>query len=131
MGLTEEAGKVGTAAVGAMSSKPLAIALLLVNIGFLAFAGFILGKVAGRHRHATSPDGSDLEAGDDIHDCRQAQKQDAGGLEDLLDTMEPHGKESNILGLADAMPSIVETYEVSAKVRQQQFLATVAHESDH
>ena len=35
MGITEEAGKVGTAAVGAMASTPLAIALLVVNVGFL------------------------------------------------------------------------------------------------
>ena len=46
MGLVEEGGKVGTAAVGAMSSQPLAIALLVVNIGFLAFAGYVLGEVA-------------------------------------------------------------------------------------
>jgi hypothetical protein len=46
IGLTEEAGKVGTAAVGAMSSQPLAIALLVVNIGFLGFAGYVLGQVA-------------------------------------------------------------------------------------
>ena len=34
MGVVEEAGKVGTAAMGAMASTtPLAIALLLVNVG--------------------------------------------------------------------------------------------------
>jgi hypothetical protein len=42
----EELGKVGTATVNAMSSQPLAIALLVVNIGFLAFAGYVLGEVA-------------------------------------------------------------------------------------
>lgn len=31
----------------AMQSVPLAIALLLVNIAFLAFAAYILGQVAG------------------------------------------------------------------------------------
>ena len=46
MGLVEEGGKVGTAAVGAMSAQPLAIALLVVNIGFLGFAGYVLGEVA-------------------------------------------------------------------------------------
>ena len=50
MGLVEEGGKVGTAAVSAMSSQPLAIALLVVNIGFLAFAGFVLGEVAENAR---------------------------------------------------------------------------------
>lgn len=49
----------------------------------------------------------------------------------VLDAMEPHGKQWIILGLADAMPSIVDNYEVNTKVRQQHFLATVAHESDH
>ncbi|HEV8503735.1 MAG TPA: hypothetical protein VGR63_19340 [Casimicrobiaceae bacterium] len=46
MSIQEEAGKVATATVGAMSSQPLAIALLVVNIGFLAFAGYVLGEVA-------------------------------------------------------------------------------------
>jgi hypothetical protein len=46
MSIPEEAGKVATATVSAMSSQPLAIALLVVNIGFLAFAGYVLGEVA-------------------------------------------------------------------------------------
>ena len=46
MGVTEEAGRIGTAAVGAMSAQPLAIALLIVNIGFIGFAGYVLGEVA-------------------------------------------------------------------------------------
>jgi hypothetical protein len=46
MGITEEAGKVGTAAVGAMQSQPLAIALLIVNVAFLGFAAYVLGAVA-------------------------------------------------------------------------------------
>ncbi len=29
-----------------MSSQPLAIALLVVNIGFLSFCGYVLGQVA-------------------------------------------------------------------------------------
>jgi putative chitinase len=49
----------------------------------------------------------------------------------LLDKMEPTGKPWIILGLADAMPTIVERYEVNTKDRQSRFLATVAHESDH
>jgi len=49
----------------------------------------------------------------------------------LLDKMEPNGKPWIILGLADAMPTVVERYEVNTKERQAQFLATVAHESDH
>jgi len=42
----KESAEAVTATVAAMSSSPLAIALLLVNIGFLAFAAFVLGEVA-------------------------------------------------------------------------------------
>lgn len=58
MAIDEQVGKVGAAAVGAMSSQPLAIALLVVNIGFLAFAGYVLGEVAenARARNASQMD---------------------------------------------------------------------------
>ena len=75
MGLTEEAGKVGVAAVTSMSGTPLAIALLLVNVGFLAFAGYILGEVAetSRERNMTQNQLiTDLVR--DIRDCRQGPK---------------------------------------------------------
>jgi hypothetical protein len=75
MGLTEEAGKVGVAAVTSMSGTPLAIALLLVNIGFLAFAGFILGEVAEGAQLRNSGQ-MDLikQLVTDIRDCRQGPK---------------------------------------------------------
>lgn len=75
MGITEEAGKVGTAAVGAMSAQPLAIALLIVNIGFLGFAGYILGEVAesARTRNATQM-GLIERLVTDIRDCRAGPK---------------------------------------------------------
>ena len=71
MGVTEEAGKVGSAAVGAMSSQPLAIALLVVNIGFLAFAGYVLGEVA-QNAATRNAQQMDLIAKlvTDIRDCR-------------------------------------------------------------
>lgn len=75
MGITEEAGKVGQAAVGAMASTPLAIALLLVNVGFLGFAGYVLGEVAegARTRNATQMELiSKLVT--DIRDCRSGPK---------------------------------------------------------
>ena len=75
MGAIEEAGKVGTAAMGAMASTPLAIALLLVNVGFLGFAGYVLGEVAegARTRNATQMELiSNLVT--DIRDCRQGPK---------------------------------------------------------
>jgi hypothetical protein len=75
MGLTEEAGKVATAAVTSMSGTPLAIALLLVNIGFLGFATFILGEVAdaAQLRNAGQMD-LIKQLVTDIRDCRQGPK---------------------------------------------------------
>ena len=75
MGVTEEAGKVGTAAIGAMSGSPLAIALLVVNIGFLGFCGYILGEVAANAaiRNQTQMDLIVKLVGD-IRDCRQGPK---------------------------------------------------------
>ena len=74
MGLTEEGGKVATATVSAMSSQPLAIALLVVNIGFLAFAGFVLGKVAenAQERNKTQMDLLGRLA-DDLATCRSGE----------------------------------------------------------
>jgi hypothetical protein len=46
MTIPEAAAKVAGTAVEAMRSVPLAIALLLVNVGFLAFAAYVLGQVA-------------------------------------------------------------------------------------
>lgn len=46
MGVAEEAGKVASTAVESMKSAPLAIALLLVNLGFIGFNGYILSAVA-------------------------------------------------------------------------------------
>ena len=75
MGLTEEAGKVANTAVTAMSGAPLAIALLLVNVGFLAFAAFILGEVAENAalRNKTQMD-LIVQLVADIRDCHQGPK---------------------------------------------------------
>jgi hypothetical protein len=71
MGVTEEAGKVGTAAMSAMSSQPLAIALLIINVGFLGFAGYVLGQVASNaaERNKTQMELIAKLVGD-IRDCR-------------------------------------------------------------
>jgi hypothetical protein len=75
MGLTEEAGKVATATVGAMSASPLAIALLVVNIGFLGFCGYVLGEVAA---NAAERNKAQLQLINDLvhdmRDCRQGPK---------------------------------------------------------
>jgi len=75
MGLTDEAGKVANTAVGAMSGSPLAIALLVVNIGFLGFCGYILGEVAANAaiRNQTQMDLIVKLVGD-IRDCRQGPR---------------------------------------------------------
>ena len=76
MGLTEEAGKVANTAVTAMgTSSPLAIALLIVNIGFLGFCGFILGEVAANAAERNKAQLTLInDLVHDIRDCRQGPK---------------------------------------------------------
>jgi hypothetical protein len=76
MGVAEEAGKVGTAAIESMKSAPLAIALLLVNLGFIGFNGYILSAVASNasERNKTQMD-LIAKLADDVRDCsRQGAK---------------------------------------------------------
>jgi hypothetical protein len=71
-GPAEELGRFGSATVEAMKSTPLAIALLIVNVGFLGFAGYVLGEVAANasERNKTQMDLISSLVGD-IRDCRQ------------------------------------------------------------
>jgi hypothetical protein len=75
MGLTEEAGKVANTAVSAMGASPLALALLLVNLGFLGFCIYVLGEVSA---NAAERNKSQLQLINDlvhdIRDCRQGPK---------------------------------------------------------
>jgi hypothetical protein len=71
----EATGKVAASAVEAMKSTPLAIALLIVNVGFLGFAAYVLGEVAtnASERNKTQMDLiSNLVR--DIRDCRQGPR---------------------------------------------------------
>jgi hypothetical protein len=72
-GLVEEGGKVASGAVEAMKGTPLGIALLVVNMAFLAFVGYVLGEVA---ENAKVRNTSQMELigklVTDIRDCRQA-----------------------------------------------------------
>jgi putative chitinase len=43
----------------------------------------------------------------------------------------PRGKPWILDGLADAMPVMVDRFDINTPVRQQHFLAQLAHESDH
>jgi Tfp pilus assembly protein PilV len=71
----EATGKVATSAIEAMKSTPLAIALLVVNVGFLGFAAFVLGEVASNasDRNKTQMELITKLVGD-IRDCRQGPK---------------------------------------------------------
>ncbi len=68
----EATGKVVGSAIDAMKSAPLAIALLIVNVGFLGFAAYLLGEVASNSRERNK---QQLELittlVKDIRDCRQ------------------------------------------------------------
>lgn len=70
--VTQEVGKAAASAVEAMKSTPLAIALLVVNVGFLGFSAYVLGEVAA---NASERNKSQLELISrlvtDIRDCRQ------------------------------------------------------------
>jgi hypothetical protein len=70
--VAEEVAKVATSTLEAMKSTPLAIALLVVNVGFLSFAAYVLGEVAA---NASERNKSQLELISnlvrDIRDCRQ------------------------------------------------------------
>jgi len=65
-------GEVASTAIDAMKSTPLAIALLIVNIGFLTFSTYLLGKVA---ENASERNKTQMELVatlvKDIRDCRQ------------------------------------------------------------
>jgi hypothetical protein len=61
MGVPEEVGKVASGAVTAMSSRPIAIALLCMNIIILVFAGYIASSQLKMIGLLVS----------DIRDCRQ------------------------------------------------------------
>ena len=75
MGVTEEAGKVANTALGAMTSQPLAIALLVVNTLFLGLIAYILGEVAGNEGERAKAATVLIEKlVTDIRDCRQGPK---------------------------------------------------------
>jgi hypothetical protein len=75
MSIPQEVGKVATTTVEAMRSVPLALALLVVNCGFLAFAAYVLGEVASnaaeRNKNQTELISKLVT---DIRDCKQGPK---------------------------------------------------------
>jgi hypothetical protein len=85
MSIAESAAKTATATVEAMKSTPLAIALLVVNVGFLGFAAFVLGEVA---TNASERNKTQMELITnlvrDIRDCRQGPPVPRGTNSPLL-----------------------------------------------
>ena len=73
--MIEASGKAASAVATAMTGSPLALALLIVNIGFLGFAAYILVKVAA---NAAERNKSQTELISklvtDIRDCRQGPR---------------------------------------------------------
>ena len=80
----EATGQVASDAVKAMQSQPLALALLVVNVGFLGFAAYVLGEVASnaseRNKGQTELIGKLVT---DIRDCRQGPADQRTELGDL------------------------------------------------
>jgi hypothetical protein len=76
MGAVEEAGKVATSAISALSGMPTAIALLVINAIFLGFTVYVLGEVAANSAERNK---SQVELisklVSDIRDCRQGPRQ--------------------------------------------------------
>jgi len=71
----ETTGRIASGTIDAMKSTPLALALLIVNVGFLGFAAYLLGEVAS---NAKERNAGQLELISklvtDIRDCRQGPK---------------------------------------------------------
>ena len=71
MGLPENATKAAVSTVDALRSVPLAIALLVVNVGFLAFSGYVLGEVS---KNASQRDKAEMDListlATAVRDCR-------------------------------------------------------------
>ena len=75
MGVTEEAGKVATSAISALSSTPTAIALLVINAIFLGFTVYVLGEVAANSQERNKSQTELIsKLVTDIRDCRQGPK---------------------------------------------------------
>jgi hypothetical protein len=73
--MIEATGKAASAVATAMTGSPLALALLVVNIGFLGFAAYLLGEVAA---NAAERNKSQTELISklvtDIRDCKQGPR---------------------------------------------------------
>ena len=75
MMVLDTTGKIATSAIDAMKSTPLAVALLVVNVGYLGFVAYVLGEVAA---NASERNKAQVELISklvtDIRDCRQGPR---------------------------------------------------------
>jgi ABC-type uncharacterized transport system permease subunit len=70
--MIEATGKAASAVASAMTGSPLALALLIVNIGFLGFAAYLLGEVAANAAERNKDQAALItKLVTDIRDCRQ------------------------------------------------------------
>ena len=70
--MIEATGKAASAVATAMTGSPLALALLIVNIGFLGFAAYLLGEVAANAAERNKDQAALItKLVTDIRDCRQ------------------------------------------------------------
>lgn len=75
MNTVEGATKVATAAVSAMASTPLAVALLIVNVCFLATASYVLKEIATNSKERNKAQTELIvKLVSEITDCRQGPK---------------------------------------------------------
>ena len=72
MGAIEEGVKVAAGTVDALKSQPLALALIVVNIMFLAAGGYVIHAIATRHEAEADRRAAFLSAL--MKDCRPAFK---------------------------------------------------------
>jgi Tfp pilus assembly protein PilV len=69
--MIEATGKAASAVATAMTGSPLALALLIVNIGFLGFAAYILGEVAANASERNKTQAELIsKLVTDVRDCR-------------------------------------------------------------
>lgn len=72
---TEQIGKVASGIVDVMRGAPVILALLLVNIAFIAFFSYLLGQVASNSRERNQAQLQLIESlVKDIRDCRSDRR---------------------------------------------------------
>jgi hypothetical protein len=82
MSIPEEVGKVASTAIESMRSVPLAIALLVVNAGFLGFNGYVLSEVSANARERNKDQMALIEKL--VRDCRGGAQSKSMLFKDII-----------------------------------------------